>query len=98
MSKCLLGDSLFDQSDANQIKRKKDWRSIIKMFLVKMGPKGNYTNELWFTIPYHLRPNNTRIISMVICLHSEKIKGRKKKDEAVYDAVRFRASDLYFSI
>ena len=30
MSKCLLGDSLFDQFDPNQIERKKDWRSIIK--------------------------------------------------------------------
>ena len=40
MSKGLLGDLVFDQSDANQIKRKKYWRSIIKKrFFVKMGPK-----------------------------------------------------------
>ena len=28
-SKCLLGDPLFDQPDANQIKRRKYWRSIV---------------------------------------------------------------------
>ena len=36
-SKCLLGDSLFDQSDANQIKRKKCWRNTIERNLVTMG-------------------------------------------------------------
>ena len=30
LSKCLLGDSLLDQSDANRIKRNTFWRSIIK--------------------------------------------------------------------
>ena len=29
-SKCLMGDLPFDQSDANQTQRKKDWRSITK--------------------------------------------------------------------
>ena len=28
MSKCLLGDSLFDQSEANQIKREEDWGGV----------------------------------------------------------------------
>ena len=37
-SKCLLGDSLFDQSDANQIKGKKDWRGIIKKVSREGGP------------------------------------------------------------
>ena len=37
-SKCLLGDSLFDQSDAIEIKRKKYWRSIIKKYYRKDGP------------------------------------------------------------
>ena len=39
-----MGDSLFDQSGANQMKRKKNRRSIVKNnVLVKMGPNRNST-------------------------------------------------------
>ena len=38
MSKCLLGDSPFGQSDAIKIKRKKDWWGIIKNVDREDGP------------------------------------------------------------
>ena len=31
----------------------------------------NGTNELWYTIPCHLQPNNTRNISIVLCVLSK---------------------------
>ena len=36
-SKCLMGDSLFDQSDANEISRKRDGRSILKKNAVRLA-------------------------------------------------------------
>ena len=32
---------------------------------VSYRPKENGTNELWYTIPYHLQPNNTRNTSIL---------------------------------
>ena len=43
--------------------------------------EGNGTTiELWHTIPYHLQPNNTTNISMVLYIHS-KIKITEKEEE-----------------
>ena len=52
-----MGDLLLDQSDANQIKRKKDWRSIIKKYLVKMGPN----KETWTIHAIHTRQRSIRV-------------------------------------
>ena len=43
--------------------------------------KGNGTNELWYTISYYLQPNNTKSLSMVLCVYSKKIQGENKNEK-----------------
>ena len=38
--------------------------------IIPLG-KGNGTNELWYTVPYHLQPNDIRNVSMVPCVLSK---------------------------
>ena len=40
--------------------------------------EGNGTNELWYTVPYHLQPNNTRNTPIVLFVHSKKRKRKGK--------------------
>ena len=47
--------------------------------VVPVVRKRNDTNELWYTIPYHLQPNYTRNKSMVCTGIPEKKKKMKKK-------------------
>ena len=43
--------------------------------------KESGTNELWYTIPYHLQSSNTRSTSMVFHVLSGKKRGKKNKNE-----------------
>ena len=73
--------------------------------------KGNATKKLSYTIPYHLQPNNTRNIPMVLCVctleeqerekmkkKTRKLKGnktKKKKAKIKYILVEKRSKHVF---
>ena len=73
--------------DGRKRKPKKATSGKKKYVHGRISAKGNGTNEVWSTLLYHLRRNNTGNISMVHIIHTPEKedtidnKGKKKRKE-----------------